>query len=124
MKDCNNCGNRAMDMSMDPYCAAVNKPYGRDLTRSPKPTECGPNSLLWIEDTRGKNIYVNDQAKTAHQEARAEERAAIVAWMRTHDVVASDGGAWVADAINAGMRVQVAAMRAELGRLMAKLSMY
>jgi hypothetical protein len=32
----------------------------------------------------------------------ADERAAVVAWLRTHDVVASDGGAWIADAIERG----------------------
>ena len=50
-KDCDNCGNRCMDMDLDPYCAAVNQPFGRVLFRG-KPKECGPDSKLWTEDTR------------------------------------------------------------------------
>lgn len=51
-QDCSNCGNRCMDMDMDPYCAAVNKPWGRVLFRG-KPEECGPESRLWEPDVRG-----------------------------------------------------------------------
>jgi hypothetical protein len=50
-KDCDNCGNRCMDMDMDPYCAAVNKPYGLVLWQG-KPKECGPESKLWQPDQR------------------------------------------------------------------------
>jgi hypothetical protein len=52
-RDCNGCGNRCMDMDMDPYCAAVNRPWGRVLHRG-KPKECGPESKLWEADTRGQ----------------------------------------------------------------------
>ncbi len=40
-KDCGNCGNRCMDMDMDmdPYCSAVNRPWGLVLHRG-KPSEC------------------------------------------------------------------------------------
>jgi hypothetical protein len=51
-KDCGNCGNRCMDMDMDPYCAAI-KPWGRVLHRG-KPAECGAESVLWVADERGK----------------------------------------------------------------------
>lgn len=51
-KGCDNCGNRCMDMDMDPYCSAVNKPWGTVLHRG-RPVECGPNSLLWQKDERG-----------------------------------------------------------------------
>jgi len=40
---------------MDPYCAAVNKPHGLNLSRG-KPEACGPSSLLWTEDVRGKKL--------------------------------------------------------------------
>lgn len=50
-KDCDNCENKCMDMDMDPYCAAVNKPFGTVLHRG-KPKECGPESLLWKRDGR------------------------------------------------------------------------
>ena len=50
-KSCNNCGNRCMDMSMDPYCIAVNKPWGQALFRG-HPTECGPDYRLWVRDAR------------------------------------------------------------------------
>ena len=53
-KDCDNCGNKCMDMDMDPYCAAVNIPFGRVLFRG-KPPECGPESKLWEPDTRRAN---------------------------------------------------------------------
>lgn len=52
-KDCSNCGNRCMDMDLDPYCSAVNKPWGQVLHRG-KPKECGPESKLWVIDTRDK----------------------------------------------------------------------
>lgn len=50
-RDCNNCGNRCMDMDMGPYCAAVNEPWGQTLSRG-KPKECGPESKLWVLDER------------------------------------------------------------------------
>lgn len=37
IKTCYNCINRCMDMDMDPYCCAVNEPWGRSLTRLPRP---------------------------------------------------------------------------------------
>lgn len=52
-KGCNNCINRCMDMDMDPYCAAVNKPHGLILARG-IPTECGEGRKLWELDTRGQ----------------------------------------------------------------------
>lgn len=54
-RGCNNCGNRAMDMDLQIYCAAVNKPWGRVLFRG-KPAECGPESKLWEEDTRASSL--------------------------------------------------------------------
>jgi len=57
-KDCNNCGNCGnccMDMDMDPYCAAVNAPWGRVLCRG-KPEECGAESKLWEPDNRRKKV--------------------------------------------------------------------
>jgi hypothetical protein len=51
VKGCDNCGNRCMDMDMDPYCAAVNKPWGLVLHRG-KPPECGDESKLWKADER------------------------------------------------------------------------
>jgi hypothetical protein len=50
-RDCNNCGNRCMDMDMDIFCSAVNEPWGRVLYRG-KPAECGPESKLWEKDNR------------------------------------------------------------------------
>lgn len=50
-KKCENCCNRCMDMDMDPYCAAVNKPYGRMLY-SGRPPECGDDFKLWERDPR------------------------------------------------------------------------
>lgn len=50
-KSCDTCENKAMDMDMDPYCAAVNHPWGATLCRG-KPKECGPESLLWKKDGR------------------------------------------------------------------------
>ncbi len=49
-KSCSNCLNRCMDMDMDPYCAAVNKPYGLTLRRGRAP-QCA-NFELWQKDTR------------------------------------------------------------------------
>jgi hypothetical protein len=53
---CDTCINKCMDMDMDPYCVAVNKPYGSVLTR-PRPKECagesGKEYKLWEKDTRG-----------------------------------------------------------------------
>lgn len=52
-RDCQNCGNRAMEPSdMNPYCSAVNKPWGKAL-HTGKPKECGPESRLWVRDARG-----------------------------------------------------------------------
>lgn len=55
-KQCNNCVHRCMDMDLEPYCAAVNKPFGQTLTR-PRPRQCAGASgtvyLLWEKDTRG-----------------------------------------------------------------------
>lgn len=51
MKHCNDCGNRCMDMDMNPYCAAVNKPWGQVLFRG-RPEECGPDGKLWVPDSR------------------------------------------------------------------------
>ena len=53
-KSCHTCANRCMDMDMDPYCAAVNQPWGQNLARG-KPRECGEASLLWAPDLRGLN---------------------------------------------------------------------
>jgi hypothetical protein len=50
-RDCDTCVNKCMDMDMDPYCAAVNKPWGRVLFRG-IPEECGPTRKLWSIDTR------------------------------------------------------------------------
>lgn len=50
-KGCENCINKCMDMDLDPYCAAVNKPWGKVLY-SGKPEECGPENKLWELDTR------------------------------------------------------------------------
>lgn len=60
-KDCHSCGNRCMDMEMDPYCAAPkvleSMPYGQTLVRK-RPSECsgegGSDYKLWVEDTRGR----------------------------------------------------------------------
>ncbi len=54
-KSCDSCDNKAMDMDMDPYCAAVNPPWGRVLHRG-KPEECGPESKLYVLDTRRGRI--------------------------------------------------------------------
>lgn len=53
-KSCRTCLHQCMDMSMDPYCAAVNKPWGQVLTRRPKECagESGENYKLWEKDTR------------------------------------------------------------------------
>ena len=48
---CHDCLNRCMDMDMDPYCGAVNKPWGQTLHRR-KPEECGSDNKLWQLDTR------------------------------------------------------------------------
>jgi len=50
-RGCGSCINCCMDMDLDPYCAAVNKPWGRVLFRG-KPAECGPENKLWEKDTR------------------------------------------------------------------------
>lgn len=53
---CTNCGNRCMDMDLDPYCAAVNKPWGQVLHRG-VPKECldeDGKRRLWVLDERGK----------------------------------------------------------------------
>lgn len=52
-KDCGNCGNRCMDMDLEPYCSAVNKPWGQTIAGRPRPPECGPEGKLWQLDTRG-----------------------------------------------------------------------
>lgn len=51
-RDCRNCGNRCMDMDLEPYCSAVNKPWGKVLHRG-VPEQCGPERTLWVEDLRG-----------------------------------------------------------------------
>ncbi len=54
IKTCNTCQNRCMDMDMDPYCAAVNKPWGKVLHRG-IPKECKDDDgelKLWVKDTR------------------------------------------------------------------------
>jgi len=53
-KDCQNCGNRCMDMDLDPYCSAVNRPWGQTLCRG-TPKEClrpDGTRALWVLDTR------------------------------------------------------------------------
>lgn len=50
-RSCANCANQCMDMDMDPYCAAVNEPWGQVLYRG-KPGECGPENKLWKKDER------------------------------------------------------------------------
>jgi hypothetical protein len=56
-KSCNNCGNRCMEPSdMNPYCSAVNKPWGQALYRG-HPTECGPDFRLWTRDTRHDQTF-------------------------------------------------------------------
>jgi len=50
-KDCHNCGNRCMDMDLDPYCSAVNQPWGQTLSHG-KPKECGAENKLWEIDIR------------------------------------------------------------------------
>lgn len=52
MKICNNCENCRMDMDMNPYCSAVNQPWGRVLHIG-RPIECGPEAKLWRPDRRG-----------------------------------------------------------------------
>jgi len=54
-KGCQNCLNQCMDMDLDPYCGAVNKPFGQVLHRG-KPAECGPENKLWQLDTRRSKI--------------------------------------------------------------------
>lgn len=54
-RSCMNCGNRCMDMDMDPYCAAVNKPWGTALSRGPV-KECGPDLKLWVMDERRSKL--------------------------------------------------------------------
>jgi hypothetical protein len=51
IRGCSTCGNRCMDMDLEPYCAAVNKPWGRVLYRG-IPEECGAEYKLWTEDER------------------------------------------------------------------------
>ena len=55
-KTCQTCGNRCMDMDMDPYCAAdevmKKHPFGLVLYRG-LPEECGPERKLWELDKRG-----------------------------------------------------------------------
>lgn len=57
MKDCKTCGNRCMDMDMDPYCAAPKvleaHRWGLNLCRG-TPKECLVDGVhtLWEEDTR------------------------------------------------------------------------
>jgi hypothetical protein len=53
-KTCLNCLHRCMDMDMDPYCSAVNQPWGLVL-RQGKPEDCGSESKLWEKDTRGNS---------------------------------------------------------------------
>ena len=50
-RSCENCQNRAMDMDLDPYCGAVNAPWGLTLTRG-RPEECGKEFKLWKIDLR------------------------------------------------------------------------
>lgn len=62
-RDCRNCGNRAMEPSdMNPYCCVVNRPWGKAL-HTGKPVECGPESRLWVEDTRGSS-KANEKTKS------------------------------------------------------------
>jgi len=50
-RSCSGCLDRCMDMDMDPYCTAVNLPWGKVLTRG-RPEECGEQYLLWQKDIR------------------------------------------------------------------------
>lgn len=58
-KSCMNCGNRCMDMDLDPYCAAsgivVKNPFGLTLKRGPI-EECKINGelTLWEKDLRSQ----------------------------------------------------------------------
>ena len=79
---------------------AKQRRYGREQTAN------------WFGTMRAKGKAMAEEsfaqrtARAAYEEGRAngraEERAAVVLWMRTHDVVASDGGAWVANTIESG----------------------
>lgn len=56
---CDTCGNRCMDMDMDPYCAATEvlktNPYGLTVRNGPEGVPaCGTTVKLWVRDTRGE----------------------------------------------------------------------
>ena len=54
-RSCLTCGNRCMDMDMEPYCYAdevrEKHRFGLALYRG-VPSECGPERKLWEKDTR------------------------------------------------------------------------
>lgn len=50
-RSCSGCVDRCMDMDMEPYCVAVDPPWGRFLSRG-RPVECGERYLLWQKDIR------------------------------------------------------------------------
>jgi hypothetical protein len=54
-RSCDSCGNKSMDMDMDPYCAAVNLPWGKVLHRG-RPEECGPDGKLYVLDVRRARV--------------------------------------------------------------------
>jgi len=50
-RSCDNCANCCMDMDLNPYCSAVNSPWGHSL-HTGRPTMCGDDLKLWEIDTR------------------------------------------------------------------------
>ena len=73
-KDCETCANRCMDMDMDPYCAAVNKPYGYTGI----PQECGEDRKLWQIDKRGWSVAKHIAEKQKEYASRESILSAAV----------------------------------------------
>jgi len=53
-KTCLNCENRCMDMDLDPYCAAFNKPYGLILHKAKEQCIVEGKLTRWQRDRRGE----------------------------------------------------------------------
>lgn len=66
-RKCENCANRCMDMDMDPYCAAVNPPFGTTLIRGRVP-ECGDEAKLWELDRRPMTRIAVEMQDAANEE--------------------------------------------------------
>ncbi len=76
-KSCQNCGNRCMDMDLEPYCHAdglrKKHPWGLTLSRNRIEGCQDQNYAWWVKDTRGQERSVGDCACGEREVLRGEK---------------------------------------------------